>query len=337
MGADDRKRLFWYLKRKTSYTAWGRAAEEFDAFAEIFKKQVIEEPITPGGIFGGTEWEKHYIEILRAQVFFEQGLFRLRKGDRSVWLYNDRGVLRDALMIANLWYAELMFGGERYDHEYQGKYLEELKRAIKRYFDVSEDAGYVQPMMVGSRSPLFWGEFLECILNNQTFPRTLVNGVTPTSYGAPLVYPSPLPDVPESIPDQRVYTGEAVTSDGVYEPLVKDGCMNYLLKDTSAPPLAVEGGSSRPVVWKLIWQDNRYVDGQIPVEERLYFPPEVLKTTQPSFTVPDVVSALTGEIASRDGTWAVMDELKTKLVCREGEKMPPSQGRDVTWVWLDKP
>jgi DUF2075 family protein len=36
MSVEDRKRMFWYLKRKTSYTAWKREADSFDRFANIF-------------------------------------------------------------------------------------------------------------------------------------------------------------------------------------------------------------------------------------------------------------------------------------------------------------
>lgn len=50
--------------------------------------------------------------------------------------------------------------------------------------------------------------------------------------------------------------------------------MNYLVKDTEATLLAGERGMRREVVWKLIWEDVRYRDGQIPAEERMYFQPE---------------------------------------------------------------
>jgi hypothetical protein len=61
---------------------------------------------------------------------------------------------------------------------------------------------------------------------------------------------------------------------GIYEPQVKDGCMNYLLQNIPAPTLAYERGSNQSVVWRLIWEDTRYLDGTIPDEEALYFPPE---------------------------------------------------------------
>ena len=72
MTEEDRKKLFWYLKRKTSYTAWKRQAYAFDRFAEIVEQEVKEEPRTKRvRTFGGNNWESSYPEILKAQVLYE--------------------------------------------------------------------------------------------------------------------------------------------------------------------------------------------------------------------------------------------------------------------------
>ena len=336
MSQEDRKKIFWYLKRKTSYTAWSRTAAAFDEFASVFKRQVIEEPYAPGCIFGPFGWEEYYIDILRAQVWFEQGLATLRTGDHSVWLHNDRGVLDDALMIGNHWFTELIYGGERMDHEYFGKYLDDLKTAIHVFCKTEDDVGYLQSELSDKPAPVFWGEWLQCVLNNEVFPRNPDPGYPQRKYGSTLVYPHPLPDIPVGVRDLQIKTGELVTLDGIYEPQVKDGCMNYLVKDTEAPLLAGEGGMRRAVVWKLIWEDVRYRDGQIPAEERMYFQPESAPQVTQSVVTPDVVSRLTGEVCPLDGYWAVMDELDTKLELLRGVKMPQSHGRDVTWIWVGK-
>jgi hypothetical protein len=336
MTQDDRKKVFWYLKRKTSFMAWSRAAAAFDDFSLVFKRQVMEQPRAPGPMFGPIEWDVKYIEILRAQVWFEQGLNTLRKGDRSVWLYNDRGVLRDALMTGSFWFTELIYGGERCDHEYFGKYLDELKTAIQKFDKAQDDVGYIQSMMSDAPAPEFWGEWLECVLNSEVYPRKPDPGFPQKKYGSPLLFPHPLPEIPATVCDVQIKTGEPVPADGIYEPQVKDGCMNYLLRDAEAPPLAEEDGASRPVVWKLIWEDVRYIDGQIPVEERMYFPPESAPQVAQSLVAPDVVAALSGEVCPVDGYWAVMDELDTRLELKSGAKIPQSHGRDVTWVWVGK-
>ncbi|PWF55675.1 Imm71 family immunity protein, partial [Massilia glaciei] len=69
MTQDDRRMIFWYLKRKTSYTAWRREAEAFDRFADIFERQVREEPVaSPNNSIWGTNWEEFYPDILKTQV-----------------------------------------------------------------------------------------------------------------------------------------------------------------------------------------------------------------------------------------------------------------------------
>lgn len=288
MNQDDRKKVFWYLKRKTSYTAWLRASMAFDEFALVFKRQVTEQPRAPSPLFGPFEWDAKYRDILKTQDWFEQGLDRLRQGDRSVWLHNDRGVLRDALMTGSYWFTELIYGGERGDHEYYGKYLAELKAAIRRFDKAQDDVGYIQSTVSGTPAPEFWGEWLECVLKNEVYPRHPDPGFPQKKYGSTLLFPNPLPDLPAAARDHQVKTGAPVPADGIYEPQVKDGCMNYLLKGAEAPPLGNEEGESRDVLWKLVWEDDRYIDGQIPVEERLYFGPD------------SVVSMHSGDVCPRE-------------------------------------
>lgn len=336
MDAADRKKLFYYLQRKTSYTAWARASDAFDVFAAVYKKQVMQESKAPGSIFGATEWDLWYTDILRAQVWFEQGLKALRQGDHSVWLYNSRGVLRDALMTGAHWYTELIFGGERGDHQYFGKYLDEMKIAITRFNAVQQDVGYLQSKMTDTPASEFWGEWLQSVLNNQPFPRKSVDGIEPALQASPLRYPDPLPEVPVPARQVLVSTGQPVPVDGIWEPQVKNGCMNYMMQDTEALLLDQEGGSPRDVVWKLVWEDTRYTDGDIPAEERLYFVPDAAPATAQAVVTADLVTAQSGELCPRDGDWAVMDEIHTKMSLVGGRKMPQSQGRDVQWVWVGK-
>lgn len=336
MSEDDRRKLFWYLKRQSSYTAWERLAQAFDVFAGVYKRQVMEEGKAPGSIFGATEWDLWYTDILRAQVWFEQGLSRLRQGDRSGWLHNSRGVLADALLVGAHWYSELIFGGPRCDHQYFGKYLEELKQTITRFNAVQRDVGYLQSGMLDTPAPLFWGEWLQCVLHNQAYPRTPVDGLEPEVQGSPLQFPEPLPDVPDPGRLVLVKTGEPVPVDGIWEPQVKNGSMNYMLNNTEALLLNKEGGTPREVVWKLIWEDTRYQDGDIPAEERLYFAPESAPAAARAVVTPELITAVSGEPCPRDGRWAVMDEIDTKATLVSGRKMPQSHARDVTWIWVGR-
>jgi hypothetical protein len=324
MTEEDRKKLFWYLKRKTSYSAWKRVADAFDQFAEIFENQVREEPIAKSGKHSvwGTNWETYYPEILKAQVLYEKALATLQQGDRSVFLYNERGIIRDASVISSSWHDDLVNHGPQGDHFFEGKYVEEMTAAMQEFFKARCDASGTQPMMADWAAPELWSTMWQDDFAKMPIPKIL-------------------PDVPIPKTEILVRTGEEIPVFGIYEPQIKDGCMNCLPATGPAPSLPESDGTyatgqNLSVTWKLIWEDTRYQDGFIPAEENLYFPPEskTSPTTAPA-TTSDMLSALSGQRCPKDGHWAVMDDLQGKIVLKAGDKMPQHKGRDVTWVWVE--
>ncbi|WP_181373297.1 Imm72 family immunity protein [Massilia glaciei] len=319
MTAVDRRKLFWYLKRRTSYTAWKRVADAFDRFAAKFERQVREEPVAqPIRALDPTRWEQYYPEILKIQVLYEDALERIQQGDMTVLLYNEQGVLNDATMLANSWHSELVNNGARGDHFYDGIYVEELTAAIQDFYEAGRDIGYLQPMLGDEPAPESWSTFwLDTI--------------------AELPLPSTLPDVPIPEAEVLIETGKELPVFGIYEPQIKDGCMNYLFGGALAPTLWDSDGiyltgRKLSVIWRLIWEDKRYLDGSIPVEERLYFQETKMPTAAPVLVENGVISATTGQVCPKDGEWAVMDDINAKSKLRAGERMPQHQGRDMTWV-----
>jgi hypothetical protein len=311
MTQEDRKKIFWYLKRKTSYTAWKREADAFDRFADIFEKQVREEPLAsgPDTLFEPMNWEERYPEIIQGQVFYEQGLNRLKRGDRSVWLHNSESVFRHALKLANTWRTKIVFNGEHGDNYFPGMHVEDMKLALNSWYLAHQDTGYFAPSHEASAYEVFEkGRF-------DNHP-----------------YPAFLHDVPEPEPEVLIRSGEEVSIEGIYEPQIKDGCMNYL--SAGVPAFTYGSSGPRPVTWKLIWEDNRYLDGHISNEEALYFPPQAKPAEQQAaFVSADLITASTGQTCPKDGHWAVMNDLQGKATFKKGDKMPQHQGRDVVWVW----
>jgi Immunity protein 72 len=151
-----------------------------------------------------------------------------------------------------------------------------------------------------------------------------------------LPIPKHLDEVPVSAKEILVRTDEEVPVFGIYEPQVKDGCMNYLLAGVPATSYRVGGSydNVQPVTWKLIWEDTRYLDGHVSSEEDLYFPTQSKSAAPlPAFLGGDLISATTGQICPKDGSWAVMNDLQGKIKLKKGDTMPAHQGRDVNWVW----
>ena len=321
MTEEDRKKVFWYLKRKTSYTAWKRESDAFDRFADIFEKQVREEPIATAGELSmwDTNWETSYPEILKCQVLYEKALAQLKQGDRSVWLYNERGLFHEA-WGGHSWHEKLIYRVWTGDYKFDGKYVSELTEAIERFFTVHQDVGYLQPTIEDVGMPdTFYKEKFEA---NSDLSREAV------------IFPAQLPDVPVPEEEILVRTGEEVPVFGIYEPQIKDGCMNYLHGGTTARPYDMS--EKRPVTWRLIWEDTRYLDGHVSNEEDQYFPHQAMppKVT-PAFVGGDLISALSGQTCPKTGNWAVMNDLQGKAKLNKGDKMPQYLGRDVTWVWSD--
>jgi hypothetical protein len=325
MVEDDRKKLFWYLKRASSYTAWKELSDAFDRFVVVFERQVKEQPlVVEDGLDPaqwGTNWEASYPEILKAQVLFERGLARLRQGDRTVWRYNDLGVLLDAYNIYGYWWTVLVNHGPHGDIFFEGKYVDEMVAILH---DVQSHAfattGILQSPLAEPPAKHLWTPSFIARLDRE------------------VPFPTPLPAVPVPEKDVTVRTGEAVPSFGIYEPQVQDGCMNYLLEGAPAPKAVNRGSIVQPAVWRLIWEDKRYADGSIPEEERLYFrPTEATKSAPPvSAKMDPVLSLLSNERVSRSGIWVVAHRVDVRQRFENGETLPRHEGLNVVWLWVSK-
>lgn len=317
MTDDDRRKIFYYLRRKTSYTAWSREVEIFDRFAEVFEKQVREQPIVQGPMFE-SDWTPFLTKVVKAQALYEEALQRLRQGDRTVFLQNSRGAMVEATILSEYWYVELINNGPQGDHSYFGKYVPAMEALMREFSLAVAERGYLQPQMANTPAPEAWDSFW------------------PTLY-AQLPLPAQLDDVPSPPREIVIPSGAEVPVFGIYEPQVSDGCMNYLLGGIPAPTLwetdGVEStGNALSVNWRLIWEDRRYLDGVIPAEERLYFPLAAASVAPALVPTADVVSGRSGEFCPQTGDWVIMDVLEVKLRIEQGARMPQHQGRDVIWV-----
>jgi len=330
MSEEDRRKIFWYLKRKTSYTAWSAVADAFDRFAAVFERQVREEPfVARGGVdpTWGTGWEGFYPEILKAQVLYEQGLARLLKGDRTIWLYNDLGILGDADTIMEHWYMALVNHGPHGDIFFLGRYVDDLTAAISNVTPFAwATSGIVQQPWENPVYFEFWSREHMAYLAER------------------VPFPSAPPDVPIPTKTVLVRTGDPAPCFGIFEPQVPDGCMSYLLEGVAVPPAVTiderDGERyTRPATWRLIWEDNRYRDGTIPDEEKDYFPATEKSPalTQPVTVAGDpLISAETTQRASRSGIWVVAHRLDVRKRFEAGDKLPQHEGCDVTWLWVGK-
>lgn len=126
-----------------------------------------------------------------------------------------------------------------------------------------------------------------------------------TFYTVPYpVFPEDLPEVPEPV-GPVIKSGEKVPRDGIWEPVAVErskwlgivpvgerslrgnGCFNYLIRDICAPNLR-DNEMRTPVKthWRLLWEDNRYVDGVIPDESQYFLEPQQVPKMSPNPQYP---------------------------------------------------
>src|SRR5471032_2041715 len=148
------------------------------------------------------------------------------------------------------------------------------------------------------------------------------------------IYPVELPSCPPKNESREgeVHSGQEIPVEGIWEPWFpagKVGCPNYFLKGSVAHTYLLEGTNDEQAVrWRLLWEDNRYQDGGIPVEEETYFPKPA---AQPR------LRALPGEPCPRAGYWQ-NPAMKDPVYVKAGDSMPGPQHTSwgmVIWQYCD--
>ncbi len=312
MSNDDRARQFWILQRYTSYTAWKRCRDAFAVFAALMERQCREEPIgridsallekekkeylnliTSGALdaFDVTQienWDSYrtewthamYADVLRVLSLYDKGLAHLKQGDRSVFRHTGQGVLEDAAGAARHHYQAYCLGGPRGDRSliFYGKYVIAMKAALQwGAAEVGFAADGLEPAMADLSAPEIWEDPRE-IYDPQEKRKVLVQGCS-DRWKQQTAHLKSVPQTPNPIEDVFVTSGQACPAYGIYEAQVRDGLMVYMCQGQQAyrygAPVGMPGGGSR-ITWRLLWEDQRYVDGTVPSEESQYFPGDLV-------------------------------------------------------------
>ena len=357
MTNDERRQVFWLLKKYSSYTAWKALAEAYYAFSDAW--MVAMRTASDADIDEFNQGATR--DILDGRIGFEKGMPRLKMGDRSVWR---RSRARSFASWGHLTRGMFQVG-----------FVQRIHDPAEYVFDWMKNKDDV---LAKKSALLFWAarlgvvtERLEAQHPAPMSPYDALQTVHP-DYGyamndpAYLNFPSALPDVPAPT-GIAVDTGDEVSVDGIYEPEWGDlesvsptgllgrlatafvgkpslidppyaesgprrahlGCMNYLLANTSAPSYQDrEPDQPMPVVWRLIWKDERYLDGVIPSEEAEYLAPEAAPaadTAQPRCEA--------GQPCPREGFWFTPARSNSRRHFSAGEQMPDVGGGYGATIW----
>jgi len=175
-----------------------------------------------------------------------------------------------------------------------------------------------------------------------------------------MVFPDPVPEVPDPAESSLVRTGRVVEHSGIWEPVDAPapkiislfrpsspkgpfpvaGTMAYLHGGTAAPNMASDGtrGKGEPATWRMLWRDDRYESGVVPEEEKHYVFLQPAQTEEAralirsSTSAASFIVAESGQRAPVAGRWLVEDDLHASVDVAAGEELPLHKGRKVRWT-----
>lgn len=344
-----RRKVFWLLRRLTSYELWRRKRELFANFAEQYEAAVKTTSREEADRVPADNLPTIY-EILS---LYDKGLRELAQGHRHVWR---SGQPFDAAIehfnhLCQYFYTD----PEYWERGAQIKAYPPKISALAQLMHMSEFHGDYAPCeVVASSGDLANLQSAAFLLDPENYRHPFYELEYP-------VFPEKLPELPDS-PEVVIRSGQTVPFDGIWEPvtatqtkilgivpvgdktLENSGCFNYLVHGTRAPTLdgpfdpQTFSSSATSTHWRLLWEDTRYKDGAIPDESEYFLEPEpVESTTSPN--MPSGMEVQTGEVCPISGTWEAVGLSIAPIQVVKGQIMPdvlvPSAGsgeRRVHWA-----
>jgi hypothetical protein len=361
----ERPKIFYHLKKISSYTAWNRVLGYYKAWAEIFEKSVSEAedaaaPNKPAQV--GTE---QLIFVLKGLSACEKSVVLLRQGNKAPFRYDGLECFAVANRPRKYWLdhefqiqvGNISFNPERVPYwDEIDKAHGQLCHAWSELVAVLETGATNDPapfaLYQSARDFSFAGKpYTSPYGNKETFP--------------PHYFPPNLPEVPDPREVVLIKNGDIVPFSGIYEPIKLEvdkrklvslfskpieptgpfevvGSMNYFVVNSNASHIG-EGRTVEPTTWRLLWKDDRYLDGTIPAEEAGYVfnEPRPLRKAVPYSTTYTptademILSVESNMPVEKAGVWAVLEDLQERRAFKVGDIFPFHKGRPVTWVWVE--
>lgn len=345
----ERKQIFRWLKQISSYTAWNRIFSFYQAWADATEASV--RLASERGLEKRSSiHEQDFVLNLKGLAHFEEGLQRLRHGDKRVFKYDATGAFVMAGRPVEHWCMGIWGRGEiGIDYEHTPNWTTFEQALINLNVSWGECSGIIESEWIGDSSRYAYGVWLRENLQKMHFPIEL-------------------PEVPSSADNTLVPTGRTIPCSGIWEPvdapktkgfsLFRDreppkgplstvGCMNYLHGGSPAPKASLETEDDNPetdAVWRLLWRDDRYEDGTIPTEEAdyLFLEPERSRhryqreqeEQEPASHIA-VIARFGGDIAPKSGRWALSTDHLVSVTVTEGDLLPKTDHPEACWIWSE--
>jgi hypothetical protein len=338
----ERQKIFYWLKKISSITAWRRVFEYYKIWATATENSLR---VADENGWGDDTSLPHaeYALILKCLAHCEEGVIRLSKGDKRVFKFDANGEFAMAARMLSHWTQmleriELGENGIREHTPLWPEFCQALTALGQAWGECAQEI--LEPRYFEDPAQTLYGKWLQKQLQTMPFPPELV-------------------PVPDPIDNTFVRTGDDTPCSGIWEPIDVPkisfislvtrspkpqppfkitGAMNYLHMGAKAPQISVETANDSfelDTTWRLLWRDDRYNDGNVPAEEAGYrfTKPDKLIPPGPAITVlKNILWAESGDVAKVGGKWLVESDLNASITLQQGEKLPQHIGRDVRWV-----
>lgn len=323
----QKRQLFWLLKRFSSVTYWERFQAAYEPFVELYEEALMR--VTPPGEGYVSDLKR----FLDTAIYFERGIAKLRNGERFVF---KAGHSERYLQSADegVYVAWRLTDPDEYDMSWVPNF-DTLRAAIAHAYTFARNpvlnnrSQPTRPQLLITRMGLIESNDIEGALVGP-FPPNLAQAPAPADIEVPTggVFPA------YGIYQPYAVLNKKVPILGTVSKINEFGCMHYWLEGVEAPQSTAWETHSQPetkdVVWKLIWEDTRYLDGSVPEEEKDYFP-ETLPPPTPPFTT--YRNVLPGEPCPKSGEWMVGHTPGTARRFMQGETMPELNLSTGATIW----
>lgn len=299
---DVKARVFWLLKRLTSYSLWRQKRDAWAAFVIEFEQAIKQ--------WAPDELKPVAIDLLPlaydALKLYNDGLANLARGQRFVWKTGQP--LYEAMSEAGTIFNNFYHHPEYWERGMQLQRYPAHIEGIMKLMLAARFHGEQSPLEIPADATYrgaYWPD-----------PSSLLD---PAAYDYGF-YSLPYPVFPRTLPEPpsgtstSISTGDNVPVDGIWEPVAVSrkrllglipvgeenkgsGCYNYFVMGTAAPRISVYDEATKRAnhvssQWRLIWPDERYKDGVIG-DESEYFP-------EPQSTRIEATPADPGEIMTNE-------------------------------------
>ncbi|MBB5019104.1 hypothetical protein HNQ59_002402 [Chitinivorax tropicus] len=380
----ERPVLFRILKQQSSLTIWQQIVPYYSAWVDEIVRSAdlrVELPdwyetyLGPDRPRDKEMFSQHdIVEAMTLKAALVDAVDKLRRGDRSVFLwrgyFSGQGYICEARRLLSSWATQIRrYGSGEVDFTVESDHWPPLERLYLLTEMAMLNGVYVlQTRCIDDPAPL---DTFDVFKGDGDAEAGRVPTHLTRLYRHLMAIKEQLPPVPVPKEEVLVKTGHTLPCTGIWEPVKvdlsagflglfqrpqipadgvfePDGCMNYLHGGARAPTVEFEEEKwpivGKPTVWRLLWKDERYLDGTVPDEEKDYVfavpgEPWVRRyEPQPGPPPPaehglKLITARTGEAAIESGYWAAQEHIEGRTRVNKGERLPDYRGKPVTWVY----